>query len=110
MTDLHVRVRAARKALKLTQQQVADLAGVSLNTYQMFETGKSSPQGANLQAMLLAVGIDGTGPARAESTREEWPGDIRVFLDVMGAYLMTMTPEQRLDFIHEQTRRIIRSG
>lgn len=113
MVDLHKRVRDARRAMRLTQAEVAKRAGISLGTYQTFETGRSMPQAGNLQAILDVFGdrfsADAADAAIAESTREAWPGDVRVFLDVMGAFLMTMSDDERLAFIHDETRRIIGS-
>lgn len=103
---LQERARRARRAAGKTQEQIAEEAGVSLRTYQNFEGGRSYPQGGNLRAILRALGLDETQEARAEATREEWPPDVRVFLDMFGAYLATMTEEERLRFIHDETRRI----
>ena len=36
---VHENLRNARKAKNLTQQQVADLSGISLRHYQQFESG-----------------------------------------------------------------------
>lgn len=108
MTDeaLPDRARRARKAAGKTQEEIAEAADVSLRTYQNFESGRSFPQGANLRAILRALGLDETQRAHAEATRDEWPLDVRVFLDMIGAFLATMTEEERLRFIHDETRRI----
>lgn len=104
--DLVERVRDARKEQGLTQQQLADKAGVSLRTYQNFEGRVGSPQGGNLRAILNAVGIDATSEETAEATRESWPADIRVFLDMVGAYLATMTEDDRESWMYAATRQI----
>lgn len=72
----------------------------------MFETRKSSPQGENLRAILRAVGIDESGEIQAEATRESWSPQIRVFLDMVGAFLDTMDEDAQLDFIRDETRRL----
>lgn len=104
---LRTRVRDRRKdELELTQEQMAERAGVSLRAYQNFENGKGWPQPANLRAILDAAGVDSIPDAVAVATRGEWPRDIKVFLDMLGAYLATMVDEERLEFIHRMTREV----
>lgn len=106
--DLPARVRAERKRRRLTQEEVADLAGVSLRAYQMFETRKSVPQAENLRSILAALEID-PGDETARATRSGWPADVQVFLDVMGAFLSALSEEDRLATIHSVTRQIFES-
>jgi transcriptional regulator with XRE-family HTH domain len=103
---LRTKVRERRKdELKLTQEQMAARAGVSLRAYQNFETGNGWPQPSNLSAILDAAGVE-LPDAVAAAARDEWPRDIKVFLDMLGAYLDTMTDEERLAFIHRMTREV----
>jgi DNA-binding transcriptional regulator YiaG len=44
-------VRKLREALKLTQQQLADLIGAQRHTVARWETGVNEPRGANLKAL-----------------------------------------------------------
>jgi transcriptional regulator with XRE-family HTH domain len=104
--DLPTRVREERKRRRWTQKDMAAKTGMSLRAYQGFESRSTSPQGANLRAILAAVEIDTTQEEIAEATREDWPRDIRVFLDMMGAYLATMPDEDRLAVMSAMTRRI----
>lgn len=104
--DFPARVRAERKSRKMTQQQLADSAGVALRTVQMFESGKAQLQPANLRAVLGVLGIDPDGNQVADDTRAGWPGDIQVFLDVMGAYLSSMPEAERMAVIQGMTRQI----
>lgn len=104
--DLPARVRAARKARGWTQAETAERAGISPRAYQNFETSKGTPQGANLRAILRAVDLDTAGEDTADTTRAEWPRDIHVFLDVMGAYLSTLSEPERLEQMHALTRQI----
>ncbi len=52
--DFPARVRAERKRQRLTQQQLADTAHVSLRTIQMFEGRKSAATPANRRAIAQA--------------------------------------------------------
>lgn len=56
-------MRAARKHLRLTQQDLASRAGVSLGTITGFESGTSTPQRANLARILAVVEL---APPHAE--------------------------------------------
>lgn len=109
MKVLATQVRAARKARNWTQQDLADAAGVKLGMVNNFETHKTTPQPGNLRSILTVLDL-GTeaGDDTAASTRDEWPADVRVFLDVIGVYLSSMGEEQRLRVIHDLTRQIVR--
>lgn len=98
--------RARRRRRGWTQAEAAGAAGVSLRTYQMFETGRTIPQGGNLRAILAALDMDADADGAGEQTRTDWPMDIQVFLDVMGAYLATLPGVERLDVIHSLTRQV----
>lgn len=108
---LHRLVRAERRRRKLTQREVALQAGIGLRTYGQFELGQTTPQPENMKAILRAVGLDEQGDERdpGKETRDAWPLHVQVFLDTMGAFLMTMREPERLDFIHQETRRIFDS-
>lgn len=104
--DLPARARRARKQLRLTQELVAEKAGVALRTYQAFETRKGNPTPENLRAIVRVLGI-AEGDDVALATRSRWPLDVQVFLDVIGAYLATIPDEEaRLAAIHDLTRQI----
>ena len=45
-------VIALRKALKLTQQQLADRIGAQRHTVSRWETGENEPRGANLKLLM----------------------------------------------------------
>lgn len=51
------RLKAARKALQLTQRQAAEQSGVSVRSYQGYEDGRSVPGGEAL-AGLVGTGIN----------------------------------------------------
>lgn len=54
------RIRRARKLLRLTQQQLADKVGVSRNTVDAWENGRSYPKRYDV-ALEEALGIDLAG-------------------------------------------------
>jgi len=54
-------MKKARKAKGMTQQQIADKAGINLRHYQMFESGKRSLLNASFRvtmAICFALDID----------------------------------------------------
>lgn len=108
--SLAERVRQIRKDRNWTQQDMADAAGMSLRAYQSFELGQSKPQAANLRGLLTAAGLDADDAETAEDSRSEFPRDTRVFLDMLGAYLNTMSDDQRLEVIHDLTRQIFEAN
>ena len=55
---LHNRLREARSEKRLSQQQLADLVGVSRNTISSIENGQFSPT-AKL-ALILCIALDKT--------------------------------------------------
>jgi y4mF family transcriptional regulator len=56
--DLADEVRARRAALRLSQQDVADMAGVSERFVRFVEQGKPSVQLDSLQAVLETLGLE----------------------------------------------------
>ncbi|MFT4271311.1 MAG: S24 family peptidase [Pantoea sp.] len=58
MTDMGERIRQKRKELKLTQQALADKAGVNRVTVTGWEKDDYQPNGANLQALADALSCD----------------------------------------------------
>jgi putative transcriptional regulator len=55
--DLGNRIRSARKAAHLTQQDLADLAGVSERTIRAIETGTGNPALAAVAAVVNVLGL-----------------------------------------------------
>lgn len=105
--DFPARVRAERKRQRVTQQQLADAAHVSLRTIQMFEGRKSATTPANRHAIAEALGLDENGVAAAgDDPFAEFPRDIQAALLIIGAYLMTKSEEQRMQVVHDLTRQI----
>ncbi|WP_422936082.1 helix-turn-helix transcriptional regulator [Sinomonas sp. P47F7] len=65
--DLAALVRDRRRALSLTQQDLADLAGVSERFVRFVEQGKASVRLDTLAAVLDALGLELAVVARAHS-------------------------------------------
>lgn len=97
---------AERKRRGLTQRELAQSAGISHRAYQDFEAGKTKPQRDTLRKIVEALDLQMEGAEVAQMTREARPRETQVFLEMLGAYLDTMTPEQRMAFIHDETRKI----
>ncbi|MGF9662332.1 helix-turn-helix transcriptional regulator [Arthrobacter crystallopoietes] len=55
--DLGKRIRSARKAAHLTQQDLSDLAGVSERTVRAIETGTGNPALAAVAAVVKVLGL-----------------------------------------------------
>lgn len=59
-------LRSARANAGMTQQEVAEAAGVSRNTYASMESGAKIPQSEKLWSVMLVLGI------RPDRTEPEW--------------------------------------
>lgn len=102
--ELGAAIRRQRKAMKLTQGALAAAAGVSTRTIVSIEKGEHSTQPGNTDAVMRILGLDVEPTVDTES----WPADVAVFLDMMGAYLSTLTEQQRLAVIREITASMYR--
>lgn len=105
-------VANAREDRGLTQAEVAEAVGMSLRAYGDFETGKTHRlQARNRRSLMRFFGWDRESePADTVAESDEWPPDIRVFLDMIGAFLSRMDEESRLAWMREETRRIVGSA
>jgi y4mF family transcriptional regulator len=56
-TSLAAAIRSRRRELSLTQEQLADLAGISLRSVTLLESGVSSLTFQNLLATLSVLGL-----------------------------------------------------
>jgi transcriptional regulator with XRE-family HTH domain len=94
-------VRGAREALGWTQEELAGHSGVPKRTVQEIENGRvKKPQRATDLKLRQALGIEGD-PVRE---RSEWPEDVATIVDIVGAYLMTLTPAERITWIADFMR------
>lgn len=57
-------IKARRKLLRITQQQLADIAGVSINTLTKIERNEGNPTLDVLERVLDALGLDLTACIR----------------------------------------------
>ncbi len=100
------RVRRARKAQKMRQVDLARAAKVSVRTLQNIENDNiKNPHKDTIDALNETLSIEG----EPELTRETWPVDVQVFLDIMGAFLSNMGEEQRLAAMRDITANIVGS-
>lgn len=103
-TSLADRVRRVRKQKGLTQQQLANRAGVGLGVVGNLERGKTRPTPANRLAVMNALGLDPNEPEGEVGETRHWPRDVSVFVDVMGLYLTSLPEDERYQVIHDLTR------
>lgn len=96
------RLAQIRDELGWTQEQMADTIGIPPRTLQDIEAGKvTRPQRAT-RAKIDAF----LGSRREGETREEWPEDLRVFLDLFGAYLANLPESERIRAQNRTIRRM----
>jgi transcriptional regulator with XRE-family HTH domain len=108
MIELADLVKRTRKARRLGQQEVAELAGVSLNTLGNFERHLSVPQPTKLRQILDVLDLTSeAGDAVASATRGEFSPDIKTFLDVMGLFLTALPEGERTEVMFSITRQIV---
>lgn len=58
MEELGKQIKARRQVLKIRQQELADLAGVSLNTVVSFERGSGNPRMETLLSICRVLGLE----------------------------------------------------
>ena len=57
-SDLILAVKERRKSLRVTQDSLAQLSGVSLRTLKQFESGKGNPTIETLQKLANTLGME----------------------------------------------------
>lgn len=88
----------------MTQRELADASGVHINTIKSIEAGETQRPRANVAAKLKKTLGEEQVP---EATRAGYDKSTRAFLDMVGAYLMALDPEERLERIFQLTRYLI---
>ena len=74
---MNERIKAARKARKMTQKQLAEAIGLTQNYIAMIETGRREPSERTISDICQVCGVDeiwlqtGTGEMFAPKTRRE---------------------------------------
>lgn len=94
-------IRVAREAHGWTQGELAAESGVPKRTIQEIENGRvKRPQRATDLRLRQALDLEG------EPTRErsEWPDDVAAVVDIVGAYMLTLTPAERIAWIADFVR------
>jgi transcriptional regulator with XRE-family HTH domain len=69
-------MRAARRKRRVSQRELADLAGLPRSTVDRIEAGKSDPRVSTLETLLGAIGFDlvvclGGQPLKVDAARDE---------------------------------------
>lgn len=85
-------VKQLRLARRWSQKRLAQESGVSERMIRDLEADRHAPQPANLKALLDVLIVDGD----PEETRASWPEDVRLYLDILGAYLAALPEPERL--------------
>ena len=57
MKTLGIQIKERRKALKITQKELADLAGISINTVVAAERGQGDPKISTYLALCNVLGL-----------------------------------------------------
>lgn len=105
-------LKVARGEASLTQDGLSELCGyddegkplVHVNTIKNLESGATQQPTARVAAMLRKhLGQEST----PEAAREAMDRHTQAFLDLVGAYLMRLPPEERLGRIFELTRIVL---
>lgn len=58
MEEIGKQIKERRKMLRITQRDLADLVGMSVNTLNKIEQGKSNPRLQNVLKIVEAVGLE----------------------------------------------------
>ncbi|ORL01788.1 hypothetical protein A6F55_19035 [Prescottella equi] len=72
----------------MTQQELADMSGVSLKTIGNIESGRIVPQMANLRKLMIALDL---GPDPADSL----PSDVHTWLAILGPLIANLPADRR---------------
>lgn len=79
-------IKPARLALRMTQRQLAEAAGVSLKTIGNLESGSAAPQEDVLRRIFSVLGI--------KTDADEQDPDITAWMEMFGR-LLAQVPEER---------------
>lgn len=82
------KIRPARHEMGLTQQEVAEMSGVSLKTIGNIESGRIVPQAASLRRLMMALDL---GPDPADSFSD----DVHTWLAILGPLIANLPADTR---------------
>lgn len=82
------KIKPARQKKGMTQQELAEMSGVSLKTIGNIESGRIVPQMANLRKLMIALDL---GPDPADSL----PADVHTWLAILGPLIANLPAERR---------------
>lgn len=95
MQEYADKIRGAREARGWTQDELAQHSGVPKRTIQEIENARvQKPQRATDLKLRQALDLEGD-PVRE---RSEWPEDVAAIVDIVGAWLMTQPPADRVQW------------
>ncbi len=92
-------LRLARSKAKLSQQSLAELAGVSQQAVSAYETGKKDPTMETLQRLIRAAGLELRIKLEPLETHDE----------DMSNYLKMLSPRQRTVIERNQKERLAKA-
>jgi len=58
MSNIGLQIKERRKSLKVTQRQLAELAGIGINTLTKIERGEANPSLSILNIILDTLGLE----------------------------------------------------
>ena len=58
MSNIGLQIKERRKSLKVTQRQLAELAGIGINTLTKIERGEANPSLSILNKILDTLGLE----------------------------------------------------
>ena len=58
MSNIGLQIKERRKSLKVTQRQLAELAGIGINTLTKIERGEANPSLSILNMILDTLGLE----------------------------------------------------
>lgn len=97
----------AREGLGWTQDELAEHSGVPKRTIQEIEAGRvGKPQRSTDLKLRQALDLEGD----ATRERSEWPDDVAAIVDIVGAWLLTVSPAERIQWISDFTRGTVSRG
>lgn len=94
-------IREAREAHGWTQLELVTHSGVPKRTIQEIENGRvQRPQRATDLKLRRALDLQGD----PDKERAEWPEDVEEIVDLVGAYLVAVSPAERIRWFRDFLR------